>query len=125
MTKKNIFMNFVSEAMIHINKTTEGKEFANISIPCSKSTTGYASVAVNLGQVLPATKKDGTVVDGYKSILMGSADKTRKVSIATGKKRISYKDIEMTNQEIVDCVNAARKAYRASQATETENGLED
>lgn len=117
---KNIFMNFANEAMLHANQTAEGKSFTNVSIPCSKSATGYASFAVNDGQVLPATKKDGTVVDGYKSILMGSADKTRNVSVAVKKGRKTvYETISMTNQEIVDCVNAARKAYRASQATET------
>ena len=125
---KNTFMNFVSEAMLHTNKTAEGKEFVNVSIPCSKSTTGYASFAVNVGQVLDATKKDGTVVPGYKSILLGAADKTRKVSVASGKKKITYKTIEMTNADIVKEVNEARKAYRATQATEaaveTEEGLE-
>ena len=124
---KNTFMNFVSEAMLHTNTTAEGKEFVNVSIPCSKSTTGYASFAVNVGQVLDATKKDGTVVPGYKSILLGAADKTRKVSVATGKKKITYKTIEMTNADIVKEVNEARKAYRASQtavAAETEEGLE-
>ena len=115
---KNIFANFVSEAMLHNNTTAEGKAFVNVSIPCSKSKTGYASFAVNEGQVLPATKKDGTVVDGYKSILLGAADKTRKVSVATGKKKTPYETIEMTNAEIVAEITASRKAYRAAQATE-------
>ena len=116
--KKNIFANFVSEAMLHTNTTADGKEFVNVSIPCSKSSTGYASFAVNVGQVLDATKKDGTVVPGYKSILLGAADKTRKVSVATGKKKITYKTIDMTNEEIVAEITASRKAYRAAQATE-------
>ena len=116
--KKNIFANFVSEAMLHTNTTADGKEFVNVSIPCSKSSTGYASFAVNVGQVLDATKKDGTVVPGYKSILLGAADKTRKVSVASGKKKITYKTIDMTNEEIVAEIAASRKAYRAAQATE-------
>ena len=117
---KNLFMNFTSEAMLHKNQTADGKEFYNVSIPCSQSSTGYASFAVNVGQVLDATKKDGTVVPGYKSILLGAADKSRKVSVATGKKKISYKRIEMTNKEIVDSVNASRKAYRAANAAVAE-----
>ena len=115
----NIFANFVSEAMTHKNQTAEGKEFYNISIATDKSATGYGSFAVNLGQVMPATKKDGTVVDGYRSILLGAPDKTRNVSVAVKKgKKVSYKDIQMTNQEIVDCIKASRKAYRAANAAE-------
>ena len=125
--KKNIFANFVSEAMLHTNQTADGKAFVNVSIPCSKSTTGYASFAVNEGQVLAATKKDGTVVPGYKSILLGAADKTRKVSVATGDASNPYQTIEMTNADIVKEINESRKAYRAAQAeqaVETEEGLE-
>ena len=117
----NVFMNYTSEAMLHTNKTAEGKEFVNVSIPCKASKTGYASFAVNCGQVLPAKKKDGTIVDGYKSILLGDADKTRKVSVATNKKGTNYKTIEMTNSAIIAEVAEARKAYRASQkAVETD-----
>lgn len=76
------FINFISEKMLHVNKTSDGKEFVNVSFPCSESKTGYASFGVNLGQVLNATKRDGTIVEGYKSILLGDAEKTRKVSIA-------------------------------------------
>ena len=115
----NIFANFVSEAMTHKNQTAEGKEFYNISIATDKSATGYGSFAVNPGQVMPATKKDGTVVDGYKSILLGAPDKVRKVSCAVKKgKKITYKDVEMTNQEIVDAIKASRKAYRDANSAE-------
>lgn len=112
----NAWLNYTSEKMIHINKTAEGKEFANISISCPQSKTGIATLAVNLGQVLDSTRKDGTVVEGYKNILLGDADKTRKVSIATNKKGTSYKTVEMTNGEIAQTVADARKAYRAAQA---------
>ena len=52
------FINFISEKMLHVNKTSDGKEFVNVSFPCSESKTGYASFGVNLGQVLNATKRD-------------------------------------------------------------------
>ena len=77
--------------------------------------------------MLDATKKDGTVVPGYKSILLGAADKTRKVSVATGDASNPYQTIEMTNADIVKEINESRKAYRAAQAeqaVETEEGLE-
>lgn len=112
MTK---FINFISEAMLHTNTTATGKQFVNVSIPCDQSKTGYASFGVNMGQVLNATKKDGTVVAGFKSILLGEADKTRKISVATNKKGTSYKDIKVTNAAIAEMFNAARNAYRAVQ----------
>lgn len=117
MAKKvNAWMNYTSEKMIHINKTGEGKEFANISIPCPQSKTGLATIAVNLGQVVQATKKDGTPVEGMKNILLGAPEKSRKVSIATNKKGTNYKSVEMTNADIAAMVAEERKAYRAAQA---------
>ena len=113
---KNSWLNYVSAKMIHINKTAEGKEFANISIACPQSKTGFATVAVNLGQILDSTKKDGSVVDGMKNILLGAPEKTRKVSVATNKKGGQYKTVEMTNEAIAAMVTEERKAYRAAQA---------
>ena len=111
------FINFISEKMLHTNRTADGKEFVNVSFPCAESKTGYASFGVNLGQVLDAKKKDGTVVAGYKSVLLGDAEKTRKVSVATNKKGTSFKNIEMTNAAIADAFEASRKAYKAAAAT--------
>ena len=111
------FINFISEKMLHVNKTAEGKEFVNVSFPCSQSKTGYAAFAVNMGQVLDATKRDGTVVSGYKSILLGDAEKTRKVSVATNKKGTSFKNIELTNAQIAAEFEESRKAYKTANAT--------
>lgn len=120
----NVFMNFVNEAMLHTNAKKDGSgEVVNVSIPCAESKTGYGSFPVNPGQVLDARLKDGSTKDGYKSILLGAADKTRKVSIATKVTKAgkaTYGTIEMTNQQIIDSVNAARKAYVAAQATEAD-----
>ncbi len=119
----NLFLNFVSEEMIHENERTDGKgSVLNISIPVAQSKNGYGSFAVNPQQRYDAKKKDGTVVDGYANILLGGADKTRKVSIctkkATAKKPATYGTIEMTNQEIADLVKTARAEYKAAQAVE-------
>lgn len=118
MAKVNSWMNYISEKMIHVNKTAEGKEFANISIACPQSKTGLATIAVNLGQVLSSTKKDGSIVEGMKNVLLGDPEKTRKVSIATNKKGTNFKTVEMTNAQIAEMVLAERKAYRASQKAE-------
>ena len=114
MAKTNIFLNYVSEKLIHSNQTEDGsRQFANVSIPVEGSDNGYGSFAVNLGQVLNATKKDGSVVAGMKNILLGEADKVRKVSIQKGGQ---YETVDMTNAEIRDAVAASRKAYRAATA---------
>ena len=117
---KTVFLNWVSEKMIHINQTAEGRQFASISFPCDKSATGYASVGVNMGQLLAATKKDKTVVKGYKNVLLGKPDATRQVSICTkaakGKTKAVYEKIDMTNQAIADAIAADRAAYRQAQA---------
>lgn len=108
----NLFLNYVSEKLIHSNKTADGaRQFANVSVPVEGSDNGYGSFAVNLGQVLPATKKDGTVVTGMQNILLGDATKTRKISVLRGGK---YESIELTNEQIVAAVAESRKAYRAA-----------
>ena len=121
MTNTNLFLNYVSEKMLHNNTAGNGKNFVNVSIPCSQSVTGLASFGVNLGQVLDAKKKDGSVVAGYKSILLGKPEGTRQVSICTqatkGKKKAVYSNIQLTNKDIQDAVEANRKAYRAAKAT--------
>lgn len=118
--KTNAWLNYVSAKMIHTNKTTEGKEFQNVSISCPQSKTGIATIAVNLGQVVDSTKKDKTVVAGYKNVLLGSPDKKRSVSICTRKatknKPADYKTVEMTNAEIAEMVATERSAYRDAHA---------
>lgn len=111
----NRFLNFVPMQLIHINTRADGKQFASISLPCAESKTGYGSIAINLGQLLPATRgKDRTEVAGFKSILLGDEAKTRKMSIATNKKGTSYKDVEVTNAQIADAFEESRAAYRAA-----------
>ena len=108
--KNNVFMNWVSNKVIHEAKAGE-KTFYNVSIPVATSINGFGSVSVSKGQVMAATKKDGTVSDGFKNILLGAEDGVRKVSIKTD---AGYETIEMTNREIADAVAASRAAYRAT-----------
>ena len=69
------FMHFVNMALIHEQHSSDGRMFYNISVPCQQSKNGYGSIAVNPGQLLDAKKFDGTVVDGYKSILLGAEER--------------------------------------------------
>ncbi len=123
-TKTNgAFINHYPAGMVHIRKTTDKngneREFASVSIACPESKTGMANITVNMGQLLPATKKDGTVVDGRYSILLGDADKERTVSVATNNpknaKNRKYADVKLTNAQIAEYVNTARAAYAEEQ----------
>ena len=112
--KTNAWLNYVSEKLIHQNQTGDGsRQFANVSIPVADSDNGYGSFAVNLGQILDSTKKDGSVVSGMKNVLLGEPEKTRKVSILKGGQ---YETVEMTNAQIVKAYAESRKAYRAAEA---------
>jgi hypothetical protein len=124
MANVNTFVNYVNEKSIHAQENSKGKAFCNVSIPSNLGITGFASIAVNAGQILPCTRKDGTVSEGYKNVLLGKPEGTHKVSYlvkkATAKRAAKYETVEMSNTAILDMINAARKAYRASQAAETE-----
>lgn len=109
----NVWLNYVSEKMIRIYKTKNrgGKEFASISIKCPQSKTGFATLAVNLKQIFNTTRKDGSVVKGYKNIFLGKEDENRNVSIAVGNRSTYYKEILMTNREIVGAFVKNNKNY--------------
>ena len=129
MANKNVFINWVNTKMIHAQTATAtGKEFSNISVPCDESVTGFATIAVNNGQILPCTKKDGTEMSDYKNILLGSEGKTHKVSICVKKGKTArgtkYETRVMKNEDICKMIADARKAYRAAQQTATEAATE-
>ena len=109
----NLFLNNVNEKMLHSQQGAKG-EFYNVSFGCDKSASGLATVSVNKGQVLTATRKDGSTIDGYKSVLLGKPETKRLVSVqqADG----TYASVEMTNAEIEAAYAAARAAYRAAKA---------
>ena len=119
------FINHYPAGMIHIQTTTDkngnAREFANVSFSCPESKSGYGTFSVNMGQLLPATKKDGSVIDGRYSILLGDADKARKVSVATNnpkdKSKRKYASVLLTNAQIAKYVNTARAEYREAQET--------
>lgn len=122
MAKNGIFMNYVSRNLVHAQTTTDKKgdkrTFYNVSVPVADSANGYGSFSVNAGQVFASTKRDGTEISGLCSILLGAPEKTRKVSIAcrkTKRSKITYTDVEMTNQAILDAWIASRKNYREAQ----------
>lgn len=114
----NVWANFVSGKLVHEKDRQDGTgKFVNISIPCSLSKSGYASMALNAGQVKPATApKSKKVVDGMVNILLGAPEAKRKVSVATNKKKTNFKQIELTNAEIAQLFADNRTAYETAQA---------
>ena len=113
MTKKRCFINYVSKKLIHRNTTKDGtRVFFNISMPYAESESGYASFAVNPGQLLTTTKKDGTVVKGMHNVILGKPEQVRKVSIV---KDGAYTLVEMTNGQIAQIYNDDRREYRRTQ----------
>lgn len=111
----NVWLNYVSEKMIRIYKTKNrgGKEFASISIKCPQSKTGFATLAVNLKQIFNTTRKDGSIVEGYKNVLLGAEDETRKISVSyLGSIRDGLphsRKLLMTNSDIAKAVTEAHK----------------
>ena len=111
----NIFINYVHDALLHTHHTATGKEFVNISFPCSQSKTGYASFSVNCRQVFPSTTQKGKTVNNYSNVLLGKPTLERKVSVATNKKGTNWKTISMTCEQIKTAFDNARDEYRSNQ----------
>lgn len=122
---KAVFLNWVSEKLIYVKMTGNGREFARVKFPCDKSADGFAKVDLNMGQLLPATKDDKTVAGGYKNILLGRPDRERTVIIcaraAKDGVQAKYKQVPMTNQAIADALAASRAAYRQARAAASVN----
>lgn len=126
MANTNVFLNFVSNKLVHTATAKDGKTFYNVSFPYGESKTGFASVSISQGQKLPATKKgengERIAVDGACSILLGAPDKVRQVSVctkaATKKKKAEYEKVELTNAQIAEIYEASRKAYKEQKAAE-------
>ena len=112
MENKNIWLNYVSKAMIH---DSADKTFKNVSFDYPESESGLASVSVRLGQVRPTTDRNGVVQDAYNNVLLGAAGTKRKISI---KKGGDYVQVEVTVEDILNAFNAGREAYRAKASAE-------
>ena len=109
-----VFLNNVSDKMIHARTTKDGKSFVSINVSCPQSENGIGTISVSPNQVFESTRKDGTVVDGYKNIFLGKPDGTRKVSIKVkGDNSSTYDNVSMSNKDIKDMFDTERDNYRA------------
>lgn len=112
-TNANVFINFISDKMLHLQTNkSDGRNFYSVSIACPQSANKFGTIAVAEKQVFAATKNKGQqVVDGFKNVLLGRPEKSRKVSILNADD--TYGTVEMTNAEILSAFDAEREAYRA------------
>lgn len=116
MAKNGLFLNYVSEKMLRERtRESDGAKFFSVgfAVPETVSVGGKANFTVNVKQVYTATKKDGTVKDGFKNVLLGQAESKHKVSVkgADG----AWTETEMTSAEILKYYEDDRAAYRAAQ----------
>lgn len=119
--KNGTFMNYVSEKMIRAReRKADGTTFYSVgfAVPESVSVGGKANFTVNVGQVFAATKKDKTVKEGFKNILLGQPESKHKVSVKNADG--AWVETEMTSAEILKYYEADREAYRAAQKATAE-----
>ena len=72
----------------------------------------WASFTLPAGLSKPATRKDGSVIEGCMNLFLGDGDKTHRVSIR--KPDGTFDVFEMTNAAIYQAIQADRAAYQAS-----------
>lgn len=111
-TKKSTIPVFVNNYPSRLLHKREAKTvFNSISF---RLNDGWASFTLPLGMSKPATRRDGSVIDGCMNLFLGDADKTHNVSVR--KADGSFDTFEMTNQAILEAIQADRAAYQASVA---------
>lgn len=127
--KNGAFINHYPKGMVHfqdyVNSKGEPGTLASVTIDCPQSKTGKATIAVNLGQLLPAKKRNRQtgkkyVVKNRWNIFLGDKDELRDVSIALNnakkKENRKYQTIQMTNAQIEAMVTTARELYAEEHA---------
>lgn len=104
-----IFINNYSNALLHKRKAKT--EFNSVSF---RHNGKWASFALPLGMCKPATRRDGSIIDGCSNLFLGAANKTHNVSIRNADG--TYETFEMTNKEIQNSILASREEYQAATA---------
>lgn len=108
-TTKPIFINNYPARLLH--KREAKTVFHSISFRLNDTWASFTLPAV-LSK--PATRKDGTIIDGCVNLFLGGADKTHNVSVR--KPDGTFDVFEMTNSAISEAIQADRAAYQASVA---------
>lgn len=114
MAKKNrvsnpVFINNYPASLLH--KRQAKTVFNSISFRLNDA---WASFTLPLGMSKPATRRDGSVIEGCMNLFLGDAAKTHNVSVRNSDG--SFDTFEMTNQAILEAIQADRAAYQASVA---------
>lgn len=88
-----------------------GRPFFSVSF---QRDSEWCSFIVPSELVRKSRKKDFCLNENCVTITLGSADEIRAVSIAHGEN--DYEEIEMSNNSILEAVNASREAYAMANA---------
>jgi hypothetical protein len=109
-----VFANYVSDKFIREQpmvgtKENNGKSFMVVSVPCTLSEDGFATVAVKPGAVRQAVRK-GEPMEGYSTVVLGSPDTLLKVSIKEGSK---YQQVDMRAADVAEMFEFGRASYRS------------
>lgn len=102
-----VFINNYPSRLLH--KREAKTVFHSISFRLNDA---WASFTLPAGLSKPATRRDGSVIDGCMNLFLGEADKTHNVSVR--KPDGSFDVFEMTNAAISEAIQADRAAYQAS-----------
>ena len=114
MAKKNrvsnpVFINNYPASLLH--KRQAKTVFNSISFRLNDA---WASFTLPLGMSKPATRRDGSVIEGCMNLFLGDAAKTHNVSVRNSDG--TFDVFEMTNAAILEAIQADRAAYQASVA---------
>lgn len=102
-------MSFIPAVSSKLIKKTKNANYVTVGVPNPVAGSDWGRVVIRTTQATDVIKKDGSVVNGVKNIVLGKDDKERTVSIATDK---GYKKIKLTNREIAELWKANRAAYK-------------
>lgn len=115
--KNGVFLNYVSEKLVHKYQGKDGKTYAQIGIADDQSLSGFGNVLVHESHLYPSTKRNGELVPGFVNVGIGyqpdaAVNYTIKVA-DTGDSAKDFDRVEMTAAELKQKYENDHKAYKA------------
>ena len=104
---QSVYINNYPNGLIHPRASHRPNLFNSVSFKLNET---WASFALPLSMAKQATKRNGEEISDYSNLFLGQSDRTRKVYVRDGQ---NFRCIEMTNQQILDAIQADRAIYKA------------
>ena len=108
---ENAYLNGVNNNFIHEVNGQPGMRAVRMDDPRPEE-KGYVTAFVPEKQIFDTTRKDGSKVDGYSTVNLGSEDKAIRLSKAAGKDengKTQYENFEMSAKDVAAGFDANRK----------------